>query len=107
MVNDMSANGRVRLACEPTVRRLRIEKILPLRRIAPSARTSVKYRRIAASIREVGIIEPLIVHPQKDDDEGRHMLLDGHMRFDVLKELGEQTVDCLIALDDEAFTYNC
>jgi hypothetical protein len=74
-----------------------------LRKVSLETRTTSKYRRIAASIREVGIIEPLVVHPQKD---GQFTLLDGHLRLDVLKESGERTVDCLVAFDDEAFTYN-
>ena len=34
------------------------------------------------------------------------MLLDGHLRLVALKELGETSADCLIATDDESFTYN-
>lgn len=101
----MTTNTHVKLACEPSIKQIRIEEILPLRKIAPGTRSSLKYRRIAASIREVGIIEPIVVYPQKNGDGG-YMLLDGHIRLDILKETGQQSVDCLIALDDEAFTYN-
>ncbi len=55
----MKTNGRVKLACEQVVKQIAMENILPLRLIAPSIRTSGKYRRIKASVREVGIIEPL------------------------------------------------
>jgi ParB-like chromosome segregation protein Spo0J len=34
------------------------------------------------------------------------ILLDGHMRIEALKELGETEVTCLVSTDDEAFTYN-
>jgi RepB plasmid partitioning protein len=34
------------------------------------------------------------------------MLLDGHLRLEVLKEMGETEVTCLVSTDDEAFTYN-
>ncbi len=97
--------NRVKFACQPALKQIEIEKLLLLRKIAPGTRSSVKYRRIAASIREVGIIEPLVVYPQKNGNGG-YMLLDGHMRLDILKEAGQQSVDCLIALDDESFTYN-
>ncbi|RDL46818.1 hypothetical protein BLJAPNOD_06336 [Ensifer sp. M14] len=33
-------------------------------------------------------------------------LLDGHIRIDVLRKLGETEVVCLVAIEDEAFTYN-
>jgi hypothetical protein len=58
-----------------------------------------------ASIQEVGVIEPLIVHPQKGA-RGVYLLLDGHMRLKALLELGRTEVFCLVASDDDAFTYN-
>lgn len=60
-------------------------------------------RQIAASIREVGLIEPLVVYRQADD---RFLLLDGHVRLEVLKDMGLTEVLCILATDDEAFTYN-
>ena len=33
-------------------------------------------------------------------------MLDGHLRLEVLKDLGEANALCLIATDDEAYTYN-
>ena len=33
-------------------------------------------------------------------------LLDGHLRIQVLKDSGIQAVVCLVATDDEAYTYN-
>lgn len=97
-------NKKVQLACQSTVQQLSTESILPVRRIVSGTRKSLKYRRIAASINEVGVIEPLVVYPQ--DNNGTYLLLDGHVRLDILKEFGEQKVACLIALDDEPFTYN-
>jgi ParB-like chromosome segregation protein Spo0J len=34
------------------------------------------------------------------------MILDGHVRHAILQELGVETAKCLIATDDEGFTYN-
>ena len=96
---------RVKLACQQQIENISIELILPLRKIAPGTRGTVKYRRIAASIREIGIIEPLVVHPH-NEAKSQYMLLDGHIRLDILRDMGEKTIDCLIATDDEAFTYN-
>lgn len=95
----------VKIAFEPKVMTLSMETILPARQITDNIRQGVKYRRIAQSIKEVGIIEPIIVsHPMKGS-EG-HLLLDGHIRFDILRSNGEKEVRCIIAADDEAFTYN-
>jgi ParB-like chromosome segregation protein Spo0J len=76
-----------------------------LRSVPAKVRRSSKYARITASIREVGVIEPPVVarHPSKP---GRYLLLDGHLRVAVLEERGDLDVVCLIATDDEAFTYN-
>ena len=35
-----------------------------------------------------------------------YILLDGHLRLEVLKELGHTSARCLVSTDDEAYTYN-
>jgi ParB-like chromosome segregation protein Spo0J len=84
---------------------LRVESILPVRVIAKTAKSSRKYRQITASIREVGLVEPPVV-ARNPDDEQTYLLLDGHVRIEVLKDLGIEHVECLVSTDDEAFTYN-
>ena len=95
----------VRLGFEETTVRVPIGAIMPLREITAAVRKSVKYGQIAASIAEVGIIEPPAVARDVEDRERFH-LLDGHLRVEILRERGETEVVCLIAIDDEAFTYN-
>ena len=34
------------------------------------------------------------------------MLLDGHLRLDILNKTGDTQIDCLVSTDDEAYTYN-
>jgi hypothetical protein len=82
-----------------------ISSLLPLRQIAPRIKRSVKYRQIRASMKAVGIIEPPVVTPAKGQ-KGKYLLLDGHLRLEILKEMEEKEVACLISTDDEAFTYN-
>ena len=85
-----------------------IAQILPTRRIDKSIQGSKKYQTIAASIRELGIIEPLAVHPEPLAADGvpSYILLDGHLRLEALKSLGGTEVLCLISTDDEGFTFN-
>ena len=64
---------------------------------------SAKYQQIVASIREIGLVEPPVVSRSAAD---RFLILDGHVRIEILKDLGETHVECLISTDDEAFTYN-
>ncbi|MBM4069891.1 MAG: chromosome partitioning protein ParB [Planctomycetes bacterium] len=76
-----------------------------MRLLDDSIRKTSKYQCIEASIRELGLIEPLVVFPQENSD-GSFMLLDGHVRLMILKLLGIATAKCLISDDDEGFTYN-
>src|SRR5271156_1417686 len=82
-----------------------IASILPVKAIEKTTKSSHKYRQIAASIREIGLVEPpVVVQDEKDLD--RYLLLDGHLRIEVLRDLGESEVECMLSTDDEAFTYN-
>ncbi len=82
-----------------------IANILPLKQVRPVMRHSDKYQQVLSSVREVGIIEPLIVFPQ-DGRSDCYFLLDGHIRLEVLREIGETHARCLVATDDETYTYN-
>ena len=85
--------------------RLSLDQILPVRQINELQKEARRYKTIRESIKEVGLVEPLIVHPQKGKSE-TYLLLDGHLRLSALKELRETSFDCIIASDDESFTYN-
>ena len=78
--------------------------LLPLRQIKEPGKIR-RYKAIFVSVKEVGLIEPLMVFPQKDAP-GKYFILDGNLRWHVLKELGQATADCIVANDDECFTYN-
>jgi hypothetical protein len=96
---------KIKQAFEPTSLRIPLADIEPTRAIPALAKKSAKYAQIAASIREVGIIEPPVVVRVPGKVE-RYRLLDGHIRIDFLKARGDTDVVCLVATDDEAITYN-
>lgn len=85
--------------------RLPLDKILPVRVIKDPEKSVSRYQSIVSSIRDIGVIEPLMVYPQKGN-EGCYLLMDGHLRLHALRELGIPEVDCLVTFDDESFTYN-
>lgn len=95
----------IKLAFQPEGIMIPVDRILPLKKINPRTKQTKKYRQIKASIDEVGIVESLIVYPE-NNKSGNYLLLDGHIRLEVLKGLGKQEVLCLISEDDEGFTYN-
>ncbi|MEI7843950.1 MAG: plasmid partitioning protein RepB C-terminal domain-containing protein [Gallionellaceae bacterium] len=84
---------------------LPVDKILPSRKTPAGISTSRKFMQIRSSIQEIGLIEPLSVGPA-DSKTGQHVLLDGHIRLIALQELNCSEVPCLIATDDESYTYN-
>ena len=78
---------------------------LPIVKLVPRNKRKASkkyYRRIEASIRAVGLIEPLVVYPVEDQYE----ILDGCLRYAILLEMGIETVPCLIGNEREAFTGN-
>ena len=95
----------VKQSFEDVPLRIAIADIQPLRLVSDAIRKTPKYAQIAASIPEVGIVEPPVV-ARDNTDAGKYLLLDGHLRIDVLKVMGETDVVCLVSTDDEAFTYN-
>lgn len=82
-----------------------IDRLLPTKKLPLDVQKSKKYKETEVSIREIGVIEPLVVCHKKDKS-GYYLLLDGHMRVQILENQGHTEVFCLLSTDDEAFTYN-
>lgn len=99
------SKSQIRLGFDTDTVELNLDQIIPIKMIPSGLKTSRKFHQILTSIREVGIIEPPAVVPDRSL-KGRYLLLDGHLRIEALKELGISSVVCLVSTDDEAFTYN-
>jgi hypothetical protein len=97
--------SKVTLGFIPEVLVVALDNLLPSRKPPAGLITSRKYRQILASLGEIGLIEPLSVAPETAGT-GQHLLLDGHIRLIALRELGYIEAPCLIAKDDESYTYN-
>jgi hypothetical protein len=81
-----------------------IDKLLLSKNLPSGLLGSVKFQQIRCSIEEIGLIEPLsITSPQPD---GHQLVLDGHVRLLALRELGYKEALCIVATDDESYTYN-
>ncbi|SED72804.1 ParB-like nuclease domain-containing protein [Bradyrhizobium erythrophlei] len=95
----------VRMSFEERTLVVRLADIQPLKLVSEEVKRSAKYRQIAASIAEIGLVEPPVVARSRDVS-GRFLLLDGHLRLEVLKDCGLVEIECLVSTEDEAFTYN-
>jgi hypothetical protein len=82
-----------------------IADLQPLRPVTCDIKKTPKYAQIVASVREVGLVEPPVV-ARLPNDPAKFILLDGHLRIEALRDLGKEDVECLVATDDEAYTYN-
>ena len=96
----------VRIGFERATVNVALDRLLPTRPVATQFKATEKYKRILASIREVGLVEPLVVYPAKGKSTGSFILLDGHIRLEALREIGKTDASCVVSIDDEAYTYN-
>lgn len=88
-------------AFDPQLIKLLLEQLLPTRRLPEGLKRSDTYKKVLASIRVVGVLEPLRVYPDKG---GKYLLLDGHVRVEALRELGIADALCLVATTAENST---
>ena len=94
----------IKAAFQSTILFLPLTSITPLKELNPRVRVTAKYKQIAASLKHLGLIEPLVVF---QSGGGKYWLLDGTLRFDILKtEVPSTEVRCLLATDDESYNYN-
>jgi hypothetical protein len=94
----MSTSNKVRIGFEKKAIELPLASILPIRQVKPTDGCFGKYRTVLASIRAIGLVEPLVVYPNRMT-KGTYLLLDGHMRLKALQEIGTETVLCLVSTD--------
>jgi hypothetical protein len=93
----------VKIAFERKIIIQPIADLLPTKGLPAGVRETVKYRRIAASVAEVGLIEPLRSPGRK---EAGPFAARWPYAADALRFLGATEAACVVADDDEAFTYN-
>lgn len=103
--SDPGPDGLVHLAFEQECRTLPVSAIVPLKALREGVHESRKYAQIVSSIKAIGLVEApaIIADPQH---AGKYFLLDGHLRIEALKDLGITMVECLVATDEETYTYN-
>jgi RepB plasmid partitioning protein/ParB-like nuclease domain len=104
-VTDGNDDTGVKFAFERESIVVAISQLVPLKTLRPGTKESKKYAQIVRSVRAIGLVEPPVValDPKRP---GTYFLVDGHLRIEVLKDLGVTEVECLVSTDDETYTYN-
>lgn len=104
-LDETGSDNRVSLGFERETVTVSIDAIVALKSLREGVRESRKFAQIVSSIKAIGLVEAPAVVPDTQHP-GKYFLLDGHLRIEALKQLEVQSVDCLIATDDETYTYN-
>jgi hypothetical protein len=104
-MNDRHTPRPVAMGFEQRCVHVSTGSLRPNKTLAPTVRKSKKYAQIVASVRAIGLVEPIVViqHPA---EAGAYIVVDGHVRLEALRDCGIETTQCLVARDDEGFTYN-
>src|SRR5258708_265970 len=68
-IGGLRCSNRSKMAFERHLVVLPLSNILPMKRVPDSIKQTLRYKRIISSIGEVGIVEPLVVARQQDDNE--------------------------------------
>jgi len=78
---------------------------VPIVKLTPARKRKVSkkaYAKLMANIKAVGLIEPLCVFEEGD----QYTILDGYIRYQVLLDLGVQTVPCQVLPTRDFYTPN-
>ena len=92
-----------KIAFEMRKQEVDVAKLLPTK-VVKEPQNIRRYRAIVDSLPEIGLIEPLMVYPEKSGQ--CWLVLDGHLRLLALKQLGYKTAEIIVASEDDRYTYN-
>ena len=81
------SSSAVKAAFEKQIVVLPIDIIVPQKEITTGHRNGEFYRQLTASLKHIGLIEPLVVYPRGPGD---CLLLEGHVRLEILEVDGGQ-----------------
>jgi hypothetical protein len=101
--SEVPAGGELKLAFEPQTLVLPLDQLDGAANISPKILASRKFLQVLALVAAVGLVEPVVVFRT---EAGRFRVLDGLLRIEALRRLGKSEVLCLVATDDETYTYN-
>lgn len=104
-MKDINAptEGVLKLAFEPETIVLALDNLKIDRPLLPGVFGSRKFLQVVASIAAIGLVEPVVVI--RDKDAG-FRVLDGRLRMEAMRRLKIAEALCLVATDDETYTYN-
>ncbi len=82
-----------------------LSKLIYLKTLRPRFKESTTFQQVLSSVRDVGLVEPPVVFLDPSHKD-QYFVMDGHLRIEALKALGTTEVACLVATEDDTYTYN-
>jgi hypothetical protein len=79
-----------------------LKLLQPLHERELKLKTHAGFRKIVASIKAIGLIEPLSVY----QENGHYVILDGYLRYKACQQLDIDTVPCMVYVDKQAYSFN-
>ncbi|MCW2107660.1 UNVERIFIED_ORG: hypothetical protein M2402_004861 [Rahnella aquatilis] len=83
---------------------LNISDLLTTKKLPLNYESSEKFLQIKCTLAAIGLIEPILIYIDSSNNEIK--ILDGHLRIEALKDLGESKVECLVSTIYDTYTPN-
>ena len=81
-----------------------VKLLKPLQVRDINLKSNTGFKKIVASIKSIGLIEPLAVC--KDKESPSYVILDGYLRYMACQQLEIETIPCLLYNDMQAYSFN-
>ncbi|MEN4745370.1 plasmid partitioning protein RepB C-terminal domain-containing protein [Pantoea agglomerans] len=82
----------------------RLSDLIYTKKLPTNYKSSQKYIQIKSTISALGLVEPILIYI--DGADGTAKILDGHLRVEALKDIGEEIVACLVSTVYDTYTPN-
>ncbi|PWV69340.1 ParB-like nuclease family protein [Pantoea ananatis] len=82
----------------------RLSDLIYTKKLPTNYKSSQKYIQIKSTISALGLVEPILIYI--DGADGTAKILDGHLRIEALKDIGEERVACLVSTVYDTYTPN-
>lgn len=82
----------------------RLSDLIYTKKLPTNYKSSQKYIQIKSTISALGLVEPILIYI--DGADGTAKILDGHLRVEALKDIGEERVACLVSTVYDTYTPN-
>ncbi|HBE5713330.1 TPA: ParB N-terminal domain-containing protein, partial [Escherichia coli] len=83
---------------------LKLSDLVHTKKLPTNFKNSKKYSQIKSTISALGLVEPILIYIDQSDKTAK--IIDGHLRVEALKDIGEDKANCLISTTYDTYTPN-